>query len=114
MNIKCQCKESDKHGQTSVMCCNHCGLPDEDFWSNGEENSVSNLPDVVYVETEIKKDLPPFNVPIICMSNGECRGEFTFRNEGYARELLYDYGITHWLKKVSLGRKDSELNQTKG
>jgi hypothetical protein len=34
-NIKCQCKPDEKHGQTSVMCCNDCGLPDEDFWSNG-------------------------------------------------------------------------------
>lgn len=28
----CQCKPEDKHGQTSVMCCNHCGMPDEEFW----------------------------------------------------------------------------------
>ena len=31
-SIKCQCKEEAKTGQTSVMCCNICGLPDEDFW----------------------------------------------------------------------------------
>lgn len=28
----CQCKPGDKHGETSVMCCNECGLPTEDFW----------------------------------------------------------------------------------
>jgi len=39
MNIKCQCNESDKTGQTSVMCCNCCGLPDEDFWTNQGECS---------------------------------------------------------------------------
>ena len=32
--IKCKCPDNIKHGQTSVMCCNHCGLPDEDFWNN--------------------------------------------------------------------------------
>lgn len=32
MNTICICHESEKHGQTSVMCCNRCGLPDEDFW----------------------------------------------------------------------------------
>lgn len=28
----CYCSNDEKHGQTSVMCCNHCGLPDEEFW----------------------------------------------------------------------------------
>lgn len=32
--IKCKCPDNIKHGQTSVMCCNHCGLPDEDFYDN--------------------------------------------------------------------------------
>lgn len=32
--IHCQCKESDKHGETSIMCCNDCGFPVEEFWTN--------------------------------------------------------------------------------
>ena len=34
--IKCQCDNEIKTGQTSVMCCNVCGLPDEKFWTKGE------------------------------------------------------------------------------
>lgn len=30
--MKCNCKDEIKTGQTSVMCCNVCGLPDEEFW----------------------------------------------------------------------------------
>jgi hypothetical protein len=32
--IKCNCDNEIKTGQTSVMCCNICGKPDEKFWSN--------------------------------------------------------------------------------
>lgn len=28
----CQCPPEDKHGETSVMCCNHCGAPTEKWW----------------------------------------------------------------------------------
>ena len=31
--IACLCKNEDKHGTTSIHCCNHCGLPTEDFWT---------------------------------------------------------------------------------
>jgi len=33
-NKFCTYHDSEKHGQTSVMCCNKCGLPDEEFWHN--------------------------------------------------------------------------------
>ena len=29
----CTCIEDQKHGETSVMCCNECGLPTDDFWN---------------------------------------------------------------------------------
>jgi hypothetical protein len=32
VNGNCKCSPDEKHGQTSVMCCNRCGLPDEDYW----------------------------------------------------------------------------------
>lgn len=32
-NIQCACEEKHKHGETSIMCCNHCGLPTEKFWT---------------------------------------------------------------------------------
>ena len=32
--IKCHCDNKTKTGQTSVMCCNMCGKPDESFWPN--------------------------------------------------------------------------------
>ena len=32
-DIACQCPNEVKHGETSVMCCNHCGLPTEEFWT---------------------------------------------------------------------------------
>jgi len=34
-SIQCKCKEEDKHGETSIMCCNECGLPTEKFWERG-------------------------------------------------------------------------------
>ncbi len=34
-DIKCECDNEIKTGQTSVMCCNICGKPDEYFWSTG-------------------------------------------------------------------------------
>jgi hypothetical protein len=32
VNGNCKCSPDEKHGQTGVMCCNRCGLPDEDYW----------------------------------------------------------------------------------
>ncbi len=32
INKHCSCEEEDKRGETSVMCCNDCGKPTEDFW----------------------------------------------------------------------------------
>ncbi len=32
-SIACACKDEIKHGETSIMCCNHCGLPTESFWT---------------------------------------------------------------------------------
>jgi len=29
----CLCTPSERHGETSVMCCNECGQPVEDFWN---------------------------------------------------------------------------------
>lgn len=43
MNRICICHESEKHGQTSVMCCNKCGLPDEDFWKPPSEADQDEL-----------------------------------------------------------------------
>lgn len=31
-DFKCKCSEGESTGETSVMCCNGCGLPVEDFW----------------------------------------------------------------------------------
>lgn len=31
--ISCACSEDDKHGETKIWCCNHCGLPTEEWWS---------------------------------------------------------------------------------
>jgi len=33
-DISCKCTEADKHGDTTIRCCNECGLPVEDFWTN--------------------------------------------------------------------------------
>jgi len=41
-NKFCTCHDSEKHGQTSVMCCNKCGLPDEEFWHNPSLQTPSN------------------------------------------------------------------------
>lgn len=29
----CNCKEEEKTGTTTVMCCNICGMPDDPAWS---------------------------------------------------------------------------------
>lgn len=36
-NIKCQCTPEQKHGNTAILCCNKCGLPEEDFWTKDVE-----------------------------------------------------------------------------
>jgi hypothetical protein len=28
----CVCSENNKHGETSIICCNECGKPTEKFW----------------------------------------------------------------------------------
>lgn len=35
--IECQCPENKKHGETSIMCCNECGRPAEEFWTTKVE-----------------------------------------------------------------------------
>ena len=30
---QCRCPEKIKHGETSIMCCNECGRPTEEFWT---------------------------------------------------------------------------------
>ena len=47
----CHCSNDEKHGQTSVMCCNHCGLPDEEFWKRPEP------PDMAEALREIRNRL---------------------------------------------------------
>jgi len=32
MNYNCQCPQEIKTGQTSAMCCNICGKPDDPAW----------------------------------------------------------------------------------
>jgi chromosome segregation ATPase len=32
-DIQCKCNPERKHGETSIMCCNECGLPTEKFWT---------------------------------------------------------------------------------
>jgi hypothetical protein len=31
-NIGCLCSDEEKHGTTTITCCNHCGRPVEEFW----------------------------------------------------------------------------------
>jgi len=33
----CHCLPEEQHGETSIMCCNRCGMPTEDFWNVPEE-----------------------------------------------------------------------------
>ena len=50
MNYNCQCPQEIKTGQTSAMCCNICGKPDDPMWvisenvdksfPHGKENQV--------------------------------------------------------------------------
>ena len=50
--MKCNCKDEIKTGQTSVMCCNVCGLPDEEFWQKGDEKWDNQYPDFTNVSRE--------------------------------------------------------------
>jgi hypothetical protein len=36
----CSCVDEDKHGETSIMCCNECGKPTEEFWHEGMDEVV--------------------------------------------------------------------------
>lgn len=38
-DIQCHCNNDDKHGETSIMCCNECGLPTEKFWQLGNSSA---------------------------------------------------------------------------
>lgn len=31
--IACRCTSEQKHGTTTIACCNHCGKSTEAFWS---------------------------------------------------------------------------------
>lgn len=33
----CNCTPEEQHGETSIMCCNRCGKPTEDFWQKPVE-----------------------------------------------------------------------------
>jgi len=33
VNIGCECKDEEKHGWTTIKCCNECGLSVESFWN---------------------------------------------------------------------------------
>lgn len=41
--IGCTCKDEERHGETSIMCCNHCGLPTEKFWTREEPSEVDSI-----------------------------------------------------------------------
>lgn len=38
--IGCKCRQNQKHGTTSIDCCNRCGKPTEEFWTNKNYTSV--------------------------------------------------------------------------
>jgi len=31
--LGCKCTPEEKHGWTTIKCCNHCGKPTEEFWT---------------------------------------------------------------------------------
>ena len=37
VSIGCECSNDIKHGETSIMCCNHCGKPTEEFWTRNNK-----------------------------------------------------------------------------
>jgi hypothetical protein len=44
MNYNCQCPQEIKTGQTSAMCCNICGKPDDPMWVISENVDKSFPP----------------------------------------------------------------------
>jgi hypothetical protein len=38
--IGCNCDPESRRGTTSVMCCNLCGKPDEEFWTGKKTKEV--------------------------------------------------------------------------
>jgi hypothetical protein len=43
----CNCKEEEKTGTTSVMCCNICGMPDDPDWNVNQWIRVEDrLPEI--------------------------------------------------------------------
>lgn len=66
--LHCTCSKEDKHGETSVRCCNACGKPTENFWQSeqlkcpkcGNNNKrVHNIKIMNTAKVE-NKDLPVF------------------------------------------------------
>jgi len=36
-DIACKCTAEEKHGWTTIKCCNHCGKSTEEFWTKKTE-----------------------------------------------------------------------------
>lgn len=52
---KCRCSDEIKTGQTSVMCCNVCGRPDECFWIAGQTQEPVGIDVEALAEDYLKK-----------------------------------------------------------
>jgi hypothetical protein len=88
----CNCKEEEKTGTTTVMCCNICGMPDDPSWSVNQWISVEDrLP-------EINKDvLIYWECEYLDRSIDEVLEVASLNNDGTWFKNFPDYEITHWM-----------------
>jgi hypothetical protein len=67
-----------------------------------EQSPSIDLDQVVYVPTSVKDETPPFNESVVCLSDGDNLGWFSFPGINSWHVAIDDHTITHWLKKTTI------------
>jgi hypothetical protein len=87
----CNCKEEEKTGTTTVMCCNICGMPDDPAWSVNQWISVEDR-------------LPEDDEPVLACFVGWDDMKFIRVLEYYSQEKEWEdwncithSNVTHWM-----------------
>lgn len=119
----CKCDNEIKTGQTSAMCCNICGLPDDENWKvpsplpgttvqGYSEASLSTPQDEGWVEIAQGGDMPEEDEDCLVWTELAKKGQAsTFKNKKFYRysnavesdrmALYYFPDVTHWRKLPS-------------
>ncbi len=72
-------------------------------FKRGYKAALSSIPldEEIYVKLSVQKEKPPLDEPVLCSNDGDFK-ELVFRSDENRRNIIYDYGMTHWLKKTTI------------